>query len=176
MMTSSNENISALLGLCAGNSPIAGEFPSQRASDAELWCFLWSAPLINGWINNREAGDLRRHRGHYDVIVMFSNGLAVHAKDSIVIHVGNHNIQFADIRDDHIKINGLKLYIMAGIAFVFAKEVKHYGICDNFTLWEGFLFCKLYYVGIPLILWTILIPQNWDILPVAGVALDVHWW
>ena len=25
---------------------------------------------INGWVNNREAGDLRRHRGHYDVNVM----------------------------------------------------------------------------------------------------------
>ena len=25
---------------------------------------------INGRVNNREAGDLRRHRGHYDVIVM----------------------------------------------------------------------------------------------------------
>ena len=27
---------------------------------------LW----IKGWVNNREAGDLRRHRGHYDVNVM----------------------------------------------------------------------------------------------------------
>ena len=25
---------------------------------------------INGWVNNREAGDLRPHRGHYDVNVM----------------------------------------------------------------------------------------------------------
>ena len=25
---------------------------------------------INGWINNRKAGDLKRHRAHYDVIVM----------------------------------------------------------------------------------------------------------
>ena len=25
---------------------------------------------INVWINNREAGELRRHRAHYDVIVM----------------------------------------------------------------------------------------------------------
>ena len=41
-----------------------------KASDAELWCFLWSAPWINGWVNNREAGDLRRHRVHYEVIVM----------------------------------------------------------------------------------------------------------
>ena len=24
---------------------------------------------INGWVNNREAGDLRRHRAHYDAIV-----------------------------------------------------------------------------------------------------------
>ena len=30
MMTSSNGNISALLSLCAGNSPVTGEFPSQR--------------------------------------------------------------------------------------------------------------------------------------------------
>ena len=25
---------------------------------------------INGWVNNREAGDLRRHRAYYDVSVM----------------------------------------------------------------------------------------------------------
>ena len=25
---------------------------------------------INGWVSNRDAGDLRRHRAHYDVIVM----------------------------------------------------------------------------------------------------------
>ena len=29
-MTSSNGNISAILALCAGNSPVTGEFPSQR--------------------------------------------------------------------------------------------------------------------------------------------------
>ena len=70
MMTSSNGNIFRVTG------PLCGEFtghrwiPSTKASDAELWCFLWSAPWINGCANNREAGDLRRHRVHYDVIVM----------------------------------------------------------------------------------------------------------
>ena len=29
-MTSSNENISALLAICARNSPVPGEFPAQR--------------------------------------------------------------------------------------------------------------------------------------------------
>ena len=27
---------------------------------------------INGWVNNRKAGDLRRNRAHYDVIVMIN--------------------------------------------------------------------------------------------------------
>ena len=38
----------------------------------------WRGPLmfslicawINGWVNNREAGYMRRHRAHYDVTVM----------------------------------------------------------------------------------------------------------
>ena len=46
--------------------------PRTKASDAELCCFLWSVPWICGWANNREAGDLRRQRAHYDVIVMGS--------------------------------------------------------------------------------------------------------
>ena len=29
---------------------------------------IWAR--INSWVNNREAGDLRRHRVHYDIIVM----------------------------------------------------------------------------------------------------------
>ena len=32
---------------------------------------------INGWVNNREAGDLRRHRAHYDVIVMFCGRISI---------------------------------------------------------------------------------------------------
>ena len=38
------------------------------------WCgalmFSLICVWINGWVNNREAGDLRRYRIHYDVIVM----------------------------------------------------------------------------------------------------------
>ena len=32
--------------------------------------FSFICVWINGWVNNREAADLRRNRGHYDVIVM----------------------------------------------------------------------------------------------------------
>ena len=38
------------------------------------WCgpFMFSLICagINGWVNNHEAGDLRRHRAHYDVTVI----------------------------------------------------------------------------------------------------------
>ena len=32
--------------------------------------FSWICARINDWVNNREAGDLRRHQAHCDVIVM----------------------------------------------------------------------------------------------------------
>ena len=64
------ETFSALLAFCAGNSPVTGEFPSQRPVTRGFnvsLIFAW----INGWVNNREAGGLRRHRAHYDDIVMY---------------------------------------------------------------------------------------------------------
>ena len=36
MMTSSNGNIFRVTVLCEGNSPVTGEFPFTKASDAEL--------------------------------------------------------------------------------------------------------------------------------------------
>ena len=61
------ETLSALLAICAGNSPMTGEFPAQRPVTRSFdVIFAW----INGWVNNGEAGDLRRHRVHYDVNVM----------------------------------------------------------------------------------------------------------
>ena len=64
------ETSSTLLVLCAGNSPVTRLIPRTKASDAELWCFIISAHWINGWVNNREAGDWRHRRAHHDVIVM----------------------------------------------------------------------------------------------------------
>ena len=39
---------------------------------------------INGWVNNRGAGDLRRHRGHYDVIVMIFTVWGLKKTDDIL--------------------------------------------------------------------------------------------
>ena len=55
--------LSAILAICAWNSPVTGEFHLQRPWRGALMFSLICA-WINGWINNREAGDLRRHRTH----------------------------------------------------------------------------------------------------------------
>ena len=70
MMTPPNGNIFRV------NGHLCGEFSGHRwisrtkASGAELWFFSVICAWINGWVNNGEAGDLKRHRAHYDVIVM----------------------------------------------------------------------------------------------------------
>ena len=69
MMTSSNGKKIRVTGHLCGESTGRGWIPRTKASDAELWFLLWCV-LINGWVNNHEAGDLRRNRAHYDVIVM----------------------------------------------------------------------------------------------------------
>ena len=61
MMASSNGNIFRVTGHLCGDS------------------FLFSliCGRINGWVNNGEAGDLRRHRAHFDVTVMCAVNLSI---------------------------------------------------------------------------------------------------
>ena len=46
---------------------------------------------INGWVNNREAGDLRGYRCHYDVIVMQSIILSRNGGMSFPLPVHENN-------------------------------------------------------------------------------------
>ena len=60
------EIFSALLALCVGNSPVTGEFPIERPVTRSFGVFF------DLRVNNRGAGDLRRHRAHYDVIIIYA--------------------------------------------------------------------------------------------------------
>ena len=70
MMTSSNGNIfRVIVPLCRGiyRSPVDSSHKGQwRGALMFSLIYAW----INCWVNNREAGNLRRHRAHYDVTVM----------------------------------------------------------------------------------------------------------
>ena len=75
MMTSSNGNIFRVTGhlrywlLVRGirRSPANS---SHKGQWHEALVFSLICARIYGWVNNVEAGDLRRHLAHYDVIVM----------------------------------------------------------------------------------------------------------
>ena len=70
MMTSSNEIIFRVTG------PLCGDFTRSPVNSPHKG--QWRGALVfsiicawmNGWVNNGETSDLRRHRAHYDVIVM----------------------------------------------------------------------------------------------------------
>ena len=87
MMTSSNGNIFPHywpfvreIRRTPVNSPHKGQW--RGALMFSLIC-AW----INCWVNNRQAGDLRHHHAHYDVIVMFNTFIRPTAKG-----ISKHNI------------------------------------------------------------------------------------
>ena len=57
------ETFSALLAI-----RVPGEFPHKGQWRGALMFSLICVWII-GWVNNGEAGDLRRYRAHYDAIV-----------------------------------------------------------------------------------------------------------
>ena len=60
---------SASLAVCGENPPVTGGSPHRGQWYGALMFSLICA-WRNGWANNRDACDLRRHRAHYHVIVM----------------------------------------------------------------------------------------------------------
>ena len=64
------ETFSALLALCAGNSPVPGEFLSQRPVTRSFDVFFDLSLNKQLSIRNRDAGDLKRYCAHCDVNVI----------------------------------------------------------------------------------------------------------
>ena len=57
------------------NSTVPVKFPTQRPVTRSFGV-LFDLPLNNGWVNNREAGDLRRYRAHYDAVFTITHVLS----------------------------------------------------------------------------------------------------
>ena len=63
------ETFSTLLVLCAVNSLVTGHKGQWHGALILSLICTW----INGWVNNREAGDLRCNHAHYDITVMMND-------------------------------------------------------------------------------------------------------
>ena len=68
------ETFSALLALCAGNSPVPGEFPSQRPVTRSFDVFFdlclnkWLSKQSGGWWFETPSHSLWRHCNDYSII------------------------------------------------------------------------------------------------------------
>ena len=88
------ETFSALPSLCAGNLPVTGEFPHKgQWHGALMFCLICA--WMNGWVNNRESSDLRRHRVHYEVTLMPSLGWEMTEKNLLFSEIIWHTFSTA---------------------------------------------------------------------------------
>ena len=135
------KTFSVLLALCEG-------IHRWPASDAELWYLFWSAPEKNSWANNRDAGDLRRYRSHYDVA-------AVICKFRISSYRASLNITYA-FNQVYGAINNFVIFKYYTIRYVIWNDM----IAS--WLWNLFALLSLY-AGNP----SARIMQSFDFLAVS---------
>ena len=62
-------------GLCAGNSPVTGEFPAQRASNAENVSIWWRHNVLVAWCRGyrRSNGTSRAEPWHWSIYLALSD-------------------------------------------------------------------------------------------------------
>ena len=123
------ETFSALLALCAGNSPVPVNSPHKGQWRGALMFSLICA-WINGWVNNREAGDFRRHRGHYDVNVMSLE---------YSVYISNRSPTMYLSQTPQCTIQNRNVYISVLNGAFWAMEQVQCGICEFGLAHEGTL-------------------------------------
>ena len=106
------ETFSALLAICAENSPVTDELPTQRPVPRSFDVSLISA-WIKGWVNNREAGSLGRNHVHYDVTVMNSS---VEKSALLSVHSTKLNVNLTNRNSNHLPKFKFQFYFQPQIA------------------------------------------------------------
>ena len=91
MMTSSNGNIFSVTGHLPVNSSHKGQW--RGALMFSLIC-----ARMNGWVNNGEAGDLRRYCAHYDVTIITCK--IQDSKIALLLPI-RHSIQYSHISTNY---------------------------------------------------------------------------
>ena len=138
MMTSSNgKKIPRYWPFVRGihRSPVNSSHKSQwRGALMLSLIYAW----INGWVNNREAGDLRRHRAHCDVIVMISRVLG-----GVKFYLGGKN----KVQKNPIYVTSMTKCLCIDIGSLIYAYNWQINICTTFAnVW--YFFChpqKQYY-------------------------------
>ena len=73
------------------NNSITSHIPSYRITQGDMQIVrAW----INGWVNTSDAGDLRRYRTHYDVIVMILYGVYCKCYEAPQCNIRDRSVSF----------------------------------------------------------------------------------
>ena len=102
MITSSNGNIFRIPGHMCGEFTGHRWIPRHKGQWRGALMFSLICAWINGWVNNREAGDLRRDRVHYDVTVMirWNNEWEIHTYNRCFLDYFPDDVCFSKTSDD----------------------------------------------------------------------------
>ena len=118
------------------NSPHKGQWRG-----ALMFCLICA--WINGWVNNGEAGDWRRHHAHYNVIVMARFGFrlfeshwnltgssAQRCWDACQISERNSEIWLENVRDF---CDGFSLTFVTGLH---RPTITHHAMAQNMVIFQ----------------------------------------
>ena len=97
---------------------VNGEFPAQRPVTRNFDVFF-DLRLNEDWANDQEAGDLRRHRPHYYVTVMFGAGLLDGTRPSLDAMLTYHQLVIIGIHEHRIR------YAYINVVYTQLEDVVH---------------------------------------------------
>ena len=120
------ETFSALLAICAGNSPVPGGFPSQKPVTRNFDVFF--DLRLNKRLSKQQsflAGDLRRHRAHYNVTVMHGNiriaRVVVNTEEYRFTHQSTHYLELYHNEKEH---NNPECLFMKSMYFFLLRNTR----------------------------------------------------
>ena len=118
------------------NSPHKGQWRG-----ALMFCLI--CVWINDWVNNREAGDLRRYRAHYDVIVMRHMNCDSHYSDVIMNAVASQITSLTSVNSTIYKSADQKTSELRVTGFV--RRIHRWHTSNNInTPIHSMYICSLY--------------------------------
>ena len=99
------ETISPLLAICAGNSPVTGEVPTQRPVSRSFDVFF--DYCLNKWLSKQSwdwwfETPLRSLWRHYNVLIGGDNGIAFMDATTLISRFNNYKLLEALLNVDHI--------------------------------------------------------------------------
>ena len=136
------ETFSALLALCVWGihrSPVNSPHKGQWRG-ALMFPLIWT--WINSSVNNHEAGDLRRHRAHYDIIVMNSAAKSNPCCQRLIVTHQRTSITSTILT----KIDG-KTYLFLHKHFLLIYVFMMVQMYTIFFIWYPFSTAKIMQVG-----------------------------